>query len=131
MQTLLDNEFATASFDEETKIVQHVIKKPIRGQPLRDILNAGATAMELHLAKKWFSDDRNNGALPEEDEKWSATNWVPRVVKAGWKYWAVVQPVKAIGQLNIQHFVELFASFGVTVRVFTDPDEAMTWLKAQ
>ena len=130
-QILLDNEYATGWFHDDKKIVHHAIKKPIRGAPFREMLNAGALAMEQRLSQKWLSDDRNNSALPEEDEKWSNEDWVPRVIRAGWKYWAVVIPTKAVGQLNIQRFVEAFASHGVTVQVFTDPDEAMTWLAAQ
>lgn len=69
---ILDNEHVNVSLHEESKIVHHVIKKPIRGEPFREMLSAGASAMEEFLFKKWLSDDRNNGALPEEDEKWSS-----------------------------------------------------------
>ena len=85
----------------------------------------------LYGAIKWLSDDRNNSALPPEDSNWAIETWNPRVLNAGWKYWAVVTPEKVIGQLNLQRFVEMYSEMGVTVKVFTDADAALAWLKSE
>ena len=56
---------------------------------------------------------------------WTATVWRPRVIKGGWKYWALVLPEKAIGQMNMKQIVQQHADTGVTVQIFTNADVAL------
>ena len=81
--------------------------------------------------RKWLSDDRNYAALPEEDVEWGRTDWGPRTVVAGWKYWAIVLPSSFFDKVSHSQIEETFANFGVIVKVFTDPDKAMAWLEAR
>jgi hypothetical protein len=129
--TIIDNEFATLWFHPETKIVHHQFHKPIGGQSFRDVLDKGLEAFQEANAQKWLSDDRGNSALSPEDSDWGINNWAPRVIAAGWKYWAIVMPEKVIGQMNMQRFMKIYSEQGVSVRVFSDPDEAMQWLESQ
>ena len=129
--TVLDNEFATVWYHSEDKIVHHQFHKFIYGQAFRDVLTRGAEIFEQYGATKWLSDDRNNSALHPDDSDWAVHTWNPRVVQAGWKYWAVVMPEKAIGQMNLKRFVKLYSDMGITVRVFSNPEEALMWLKSQ
>jgi hypothetical protein len=127
--TVLKNEFATVWYHPDGKIVHHQFHKFIYGQAFRDVLTKGAEIFEQHGATKWLSDDRNNSALPAEDSDWGVQVWTPRVLKSGWKYWAVVMPEKVIGQMNMRRFVEMYSEMGVIVKVFSSPDEALAWLR--
>jgi hypothetical protein len=129
--TVLDNEFATVWYHPDEKIVHHKFHKFIYGQAFRDVLIRGADIFEQYGANKWLSDDRNNSALPAEDSDWAIQNWNPRVLKCGWTHWAVVMPQKVIGQMNMRRFVQMYSELGVTVKAFTDPDEALAWLKSE
>jgi hypothetical protein len=42
-----------------------------------------------------------------------------------------VQPEKVIGQMNMKNLIEQYAKQGITAKMFSDPDEALEWLKAQ
>jgi hypothetical protein len=128
--TVLNNDFATVLYHPDGKIVHHQFHKFIYGQAFRDVLTKGAEIFEQYGATKWLSDDRNNSALPAEDSEWAIQTWNPRVLQAGWQYWAVVLPVKIIGQMNMQRFIEMYSEMGVTVKAFSDPDEALAWLKS-
>lgn len=128
--TILDNEFVTMWYYPEDKIIHHQFHKFMFGQPFRDALNAGAEIFEKYGANKWLSDDRNNNAIPPDDAEWSKQTWTPRVMKAGWKYWALIMPEKAIGAMNMQRFVKDFSERGLTVKIFSNPDEALQWLKS-
>ncbi len=130
-QTVMDNEFATVWFHPEKKIVHHMIKKFVSGKDLRDVLDKGYEVLKRNAGHAWLSDDRNNGALTSADEQWAKTDWFPRVVSAGWKYWAIVMPEKVIGQLNMKRFVNDYAVAGITAKVFSDPNEALKWLESQ
>jgi hypothetical protein len=55
--------------------------------------------------------------------------WSPRVLKAGWKQWAVVLPQKVLGQMNMQRFIDMYKERGLEVRAFTDPAPALAWLE--
>ena len=129
--TIVDNENMTLWYYPDTKIVHHEFHQFTKGQTLRDGLSAGAEVLEKKMAQKWLSDDRKNTVISTEDMEWTATVWRPRVIKAGWKYWALVLPEKTIGKMNMNRIIKDYADTGVTVQVFNNTDDAMQWLKAQ
>ena len=129
--TIMENEFVTVWYHADTKIVHHQFHKFIHGKVLRDALNAGCDAMKMYGAHKWLSDDRKNSAVPKEDAEWGVNDWSNRTIQAGWKFWAIVQPESVIGQMNVKRFAKEYLSRGVVVEMFTDPDNAMEWLKKQ
>ncbi len=126
--TILDNEFATLWYYTDTKIVHHQIKKYIYGNHLQELLNKGTETLQQNKAQKWLSDDRNNNALTSQDQEWANNIWFPNTAKVGWKYWALVQPEKVTGQLNMKKQANVVTNGGVTVCTFNDPIEAMNWL---
>lgn len=129
--TIIDNDYLNLWVYPDKKIVHHQFHKFIYGQPFRDGLMAGAAAMQKHGIHKWLSDDRKNSAVPAEDLEWSQQVWVPQVMQAGWEYWAVVLPERAVGQMNMKRHIQTFKEMGVTVQVFDDPEAAMHWLESQ
>ena len=129
--TIVDNEYATLWYHPGKKIVHHKFHQFVQGERFREILNQGADIFQKYGAHKWLSDDRANSALPPEDGEWAMVDWHPRVIAAGWKYWAIVMPEKTVGKMNMRQFAKQNAEAGVTVQVFSDPDEAMAWLERQ
>jgi hypothetical protein len=127
-ETVFEHEQITVYFHPEHGIVHHEIHEAPRGQPFRDALNRGAEMFETRGATKWLSDDRHFYVLPKEDEEWGTTVWFPRMKAAGWLYWAVVKPEKAVAQLNVSRFVQSFADMGITATMVTNFDEAWGWL---
>lgn len=127
--TVYENDSVALWFHPEKKIVHHKIKKWVADAELRNLLDKGYEQIKSKKADKWLSDDRGNGVLKSEDEQWVLSDWLPRVIKAGWKYWAIVLPQKVVGQMNMKRHAETFAKAGITAKVFTDPDEALKWLE--
>jgi len=128
--TILDDDHFTLWFHPDSKIIHHHIKKYCYGDTLRTLLNKGIEELIKNSGTKWLSDDRNNNSLTQSDTEWVNTDWFPRCIKAGWKFWAIVLPEKTIGRMNMKGFVSQFAAAGVTTLVFSDPDEALQWLVA-
>ena len=62
--------------------------------------------MKKHHAKKWLSDDRNNGAPPKEDLAWVNSNLQNDIATADWKFWAVVRPKSVTAQMNMDASME-------------------------
>lgn len=129
--TLIDNERSSLWYYPETKIVHHQFHTFVYGKDFRGILEKGLEMFQKHGACKWLSDDRGNSAVGPADTEWATNVWAPRVIAAGWKFWAVVKPRKVIGQMNIKQWIEMYAEKGVTVRAFTEPEEALRWLEEQ
>jgi hypothetical protein len=127
--TLLDGERSSLWYYPKKKIIHHQFRKFVYKEQFRSVLEKGLEAFKTHGACKWLSDDRGHSTLTKEDRLWAANVWTPQVIAAGWKYWAIVMPEKALGQLNMQHWIKVFAEKGVTVRTFMDPDQAMEWLE--
>ena len=125
---ILDNEYATVWYHEESKMVHHHIKKWVSGESLKTVLNEGYKALKKNGATKWLSDDRLNGALKKEDEDWAKADWFPKMLGAGWKHWAVVLPEKLVGQMNMKRFTEDYAKAGLNASLFSDPDLGRKWL---
>jgi hypothetical protein len=127
--TILDTEYATVWYYPEPKIVHHVFHKFIYGPEFRNVLETGLDAFKKHGAQKWLSDDRKNSALPTEDLQWGTTVWFHQAYDAGWKYWALVMPDKVAGQMNMNRIMKQYIEQGLTIKVFSDPDEALKWLE--
>ncbi|NLT94513.1 MAG: hypothetical protein GXW85_03095 [Clostridia bacterium] len=130
-ELIMENECAILWYHTDSKIVHHQIKKYAYGKNLQELLMKGTELLRTKRATKWLSDDRNSSALTKADMEWGDSVWFPEAVKSGWKYWAIVQPEKVIGQINMKNLIEQYAKHGITAKMFTDPDEALEWLKAQ
>ena len=130
-QTIIDNPSVTLWYHADKKIVHHKIHKFIFGKEFRELLLTGSDVLKKNQAQKWLSDDRSNSVLSKEDLEWSETHWAPGAAQGGWKYWAIVQPEKVLGQAAMERLVKKYATLGVKARIFTDSTEAMTWLEQQ
>jgi hypothetical protein len=129
-QTVIDSPQGRLSFDTDKRIVHHRLGKNIDSQTLRAVLDGGIELIKTHKATKWLSDNRAINAHSDEDTRWINTDWLPRVIKAGWKYWALVVPDDFIARINMVEFVDSFYNQGVRVMVFTDINEAWQWLES-
>ncbi len=129
--TLTENEDYSLFYHPEWKIVHHQIHKFPSSASFRAMLDGGADCLEKNHADKWLSDDRKNAVNRAEDMQWGDTFWAPRVIKAGFKYWAIVLPKIAVGQLNMKRLAQEYRRRGVEVDEFDDLDKAMDWLKSK
>ena len=131
MNIVMDTPQVTLRVYPEKKMVYHEMHKFVFGEPFQDLLIKGAEAFEKHHCVKWLSDDRNNSALLPEDTEWGEEIWEPRIMKAGWKYWALILPEKVVGQMNMNRLINRYSASGVHVQVFSDPTAAFNWLEGQ
>ncbi len=129
--TILENEFATVWCYPRERIIHHEFHLYCYSTAFQEVMMAGLTAFEAHSCTKWLSDDRHFAAMLPEDKEWAAESWRPRVLAAGWKYWAMILPQKMTGRMNLQRVVEEYEALGVTASYHEDPDAAMQWLVEQ
>lgn len=130
-ETIIDHEHFTLWLHRDTKIVHHMLKRYITGPAVREVLMRGLELFEQYGCEKWLSDDREASTMNAGDKVWADFNWEPRIIAAGWKYWAIVLPEKTSGQLDSRELIRQYSERGVTARVFVDVDEAYAWLASQ
>lgn len=128
IMTIFDNEYIRMQYDTDTKIIQYHYYPQLNSHFLRAGLDRGVDLLREYGASKWLSDNRETNAHSPEDTEWINTDWLPRAVQAGWRYWALVVPATAVAQMNMKEFVDAFYDQGVRVAIFTDVDEAREWL---
>lgn len=131
MKKILENEFATLVIYPDKKIVHHTFHKFIFGEHFQEVMTKGADAFIAGGFSKWLSDDSGNSALRQQDFEWGQQHWENRILKAGWKYWAIIPPEKAIGKMNMKSIITRYKEKGVTVETFSDVESALKWLESR
>ena len=129
--TVLDNEQIGLWYYPDKKIIHNQFNKYVYGNPYREYLNEVTKTFQKYKAQKLLSDDRKNSGISKEDQEWGSTDWFPRTKAAGWKYWAIVQPENAIGQMTIKRVINNMKEQGIIAELFSDPKKAMEWLEKQ
>jgi hypothetical protein len=127
-ETVLDNEFVTIWCYPKEGILHHQFHRYVFGEPFRELLMKGVEAFERYGCTKWLSDDRHFGAILPDDKAWGDTVWRPRILSAGWKYWAMVLPDKTTGKMNIKKLVDEYNGLGIATEVHETAEEALKWL---
>jgi hypothetical protein len=129
VEVVLDNEWITIWYHPVTKIVHHQVHKALRGQTFRTAIGTGTDTLRKHGATKWLSDDRQHYVLPREDQEWSTNVWFPATQQAGWKYWAIVKPERAVADLYLRRLAAGWSAAGVVTELFTKAEAGFLWLK--
>ena len=113
----------------EGKIVRKTFSGFIMGEEMKAAFNAGLTCLQKNKGCKWLSDNRYVKVYKQEDSEWINTIWFPQTKRAGWKYWAVLEPKDFYGQMSMNKFIKDFAGQGITLKVFNEMDQAIEWLQ--
>ena len=126
---LFENDVGIVRFHDDGAIVHHEFKGRAAGVGFQEVLSAGLAEMIRTGAQRWLSDDRKHTVLDEPDERWARTVWFPKAAAAGWKYWAIVNPEKAVGQMQTVRHVKFMELGGVKVATFSTVEAALEWLR--
>lgn len=112
---------------EAEKVILKKFTGFIHDQELRSAFNAGYEKLQQEHGTKWLSDNRGLPVYKHEDTEWINNDWFPRMLKAGWKYWALVEPESAIGAMTMKNF-KFYVERGIVLQTFKSVEEALQWL---
>jgi hypothetical protein len=129
-EILYQHDHITVWYHPEWQTVHHQVHHPARGEVFRRALSAGVACIRAQGATKWLSDDRLHFVLPSDDQQWATEEWFPAARAAGWKYWAIAKPEKAVADLFLRRVAAGYSAQGVTTELFEDPDAGLAWLKS-
>lgn len=126
--TLYNDEFITTKYLDDKKIIYLTTHKPSPDQVFKDALIAGSDALRKYGACKWLSDDRKIGPISPELMEYGRTEWHPRAIADGWKYWANVVPEEIAAAGSLVPVIDNLHTLGLRMRVFTTLEKAFEWL---
>lgn len=136
---VFENELGMVRYHEvpgRSGIVHHEVRGALSDVPFQQLLLEGLNTLEAKHATKWLSDDRlvTSFDFDPAAHPWSDLVWWPRMIEAGWKYWAILGPREPAGTGKTAFQLSSFAmrgavASGLTVRFFTEFDAAMAWLR--
>ncbi|MBN2529968.1 MAG: hypothetical protein JXR76_26495 [Deltaproteobacteria bacterium] len=127
-ELIVENDFYSIWYHPDSKIVHNQFHQYTYGDKFRNCLNDGLKVLEEKHAVKWLSDDRKNSAIPVADREWTMQNWVPRIAKMGWKYWAIIVPKSVIGKMNLEWFAGEIGIKDLTIKMFSEIEDGMNWI---
>ena len=127
--TVVDNEFYIAWCYPTQRLIHHQWQKHCVGDDFRKSITGAVEAFEKYNCFKWLSDDRKfDGVLHPDEWTWWETHFTDRAIKAGWKYFAMVFPTKAIAKMSSTALTKYFIARGVETGFFTEFEEAQKWI---
>lgn len=129
--TIIDDENCTLLCYPEKKMIHHEFHQFTYGEPFNDVLTQGIEAFKKNKCDRWLSDDRKLNIVHPDNLNWADKNWAPEIIASGWKYWAVLMPLKTTGQMRTKRVLQYFSERNIVVQVFEDVDLAKRWLESQ
>ena len=119
---------ASVKWDEASATVLVEWEGWASGAEFMALLDAGIKALEDHRGSRWLADCRRQKVLNPADQDQADRDWLPRVVAAGLKQFAIVLPTSVLATMNLQERLAKVPSTFIKVGFFATVDEARVWL---
>jgi hypothetical protein len=94
----------------------------------RAALMRALDAIRDKRAVAYLSDARKVKVIVQKDQAWANEVWVPLLVDAGVKRFALVTAASGLGKVNVEEVIELVDNKGLLMRGFDSVDRARMWL---
>jgi hypothetical protein len=76
----------------------------------------------------YLSDTRKVKVIVHTDQAWANEVWIPLLVKAGVKRFALVTAASGLGKMNVEDVIHLVDNRGLLMRGFDSLVDARQWL---
>jgi hypothetical protein len=76
----------------------------------------------------YLSDTRKIKVIVHTDQAWANEVWIPLLVAAGVKRFALVTAASGLGKMNVEDVIDLVDNRGVLMQGFSSLADARQWL---
>jgi hypothetical protein len=76
----------------------------------------------------YLSDTRKVRVIVYDDQVWAHEVWVPLLVDAGVKRFALITAASGLGRANVEDVIAMVDNRGLLMRGFDSLEKARTWL---
>lgn len=127
--TKVDLGYFQAHYDEELDaIVEKWVTSPT-SEEFRTAMDKIIDLMAEYKTGALLGDTKELGALSEEDQQWSFTDWLERALKVGYHSFAVIISPDIFAQMSVEDtLTEVQAKTTVTIQYFDDEEKAREWI---
>ena len=128
---IVDNASVRLLWDEGLKCVQigwdgSYVSGPEYRATLLELLDL----LAMRRGCRMLFDMRNLPVVSPEDQAWIQEEWMPRSLKVGLRYSAVVMPKSALSRLTLRHIAKDASGIERQRAYFETLEEARAWLKS-
>ena len=92
MQNLYEDEYMQIRYDEAHNCIEYNWKKFASSAKYKELLDKVYQFFVDKRCDRFLADARQMKAIPEDAQVWTDTDWFPRMIQAGTKFIAVVNP---------------------------------------
>lgn len=137
---ILDNEFLFCELDDSLPVLRHYWKKATPGEQFKlnllKVLEEYKVLRQSYKGLAWLADTTQLGELDEKMETWLVDEWEDLLFrKAGVKIHAVILGESIYADYPMENFKQdaeqKFQDYNVHLGVFSNQEEAYTWIKEQ
>jgi hypothetical protein len=137
---IFDNEFLICELDDSLPVLRHYWKKATPGEQFKlnllKVLEEYKVLKKSYISLAWLADTTQLGELDEKMETWLVDEWEDLLfVKAGVKIHAVILGESIFADYPMENFKQdaeqKFEEYNVHLGVFSNEEEAYSWIKEQ
>jgi len=137
---IFDNEFLYCELDDSLPVLRHYWKKATPGEQFKlnllKVLEEYKVLRQSYKGLAWLADTTQLGELDEKMETWLVEEWEDLLFgKAGVKIHAVILGESIYADYPMENFKQdaeqKFQDYNVHLGVFSDQEEAYSWIKEQ
>jgi len=104
---------------------------PVPSEVWRQLLEQVLVPLEGQSWSKLLGDQRMMPVFATENQAWILIDWLPRAVRAGLHYGAIVAPQNVMTRLETAALLREFNTYPLLYRIFADEAVAINWLMQQ
>lgn len=131
MEIFRENDYSIIGFYKQDDVGAIIWKGNISSQNYRETFMYLLEEQKKLGITKFYSDIRQQGVVSPEDRKWFEQEAMPNAVKQGLRAAAIVFSGNVFKKYYINIILQATNKFDLPMKVFTDPDEALNWLKTR
>jgi hypothetical protein len=124
----LDEPWVSIRWDNVHKYVHTEWKAFANSDEFRAALMRALDAIKDKHSAAYLSDTRKVKVIVHEDQNWANEVWIPLLVAAGAKRFALVKAESGLGKLNVEDVINMVDNRGVLMRGFDSVQNARMWL---
>ena len=98
-----------------------------------DEYRAGLDALYNLLCQKradrYLVDCRRLGPISQDDQRWTNSDWFPRMIAGGLRYIAIVSPTAAVARLSVKQILSKVDKVNLLTAHFDDMAAAKSWIR--
>lgn len=130
MKELINNEFAQVSFDQQSKAIVAIWKKPATAETYQTIFNSILENFVKYGANSFVSDIHNQGLVGIESRSWLMSEILPKAYQAGLRAVAVISPKDVFSSFYVATILNAVVNNNLNVEFdeFQDVPSALAWV---